>query len=52
LSPLTSSGRCVLAGSGAPGAITITAVYDTFSGAFGDTTSGGNITQIANFVIP
>jgi hypothetical protein len=49
---LTSSGRCVLAGSGAPGAITITAEYDTFSGAFGDTTTGGNITTSASFTIP
>jgi hypothetical protein len=49
---LTSSGRCVLAGSGAPGPITITAVYDTFSGAFGDIATGGNITQSASFVVP
>ncbi len=49
---LTSSGRCVLAHSGAPGAITITTEYDTFSGAFGNLLTGGNITANANFVIP
>jgi hypothetical protein len=51
-SALISSGRCVLANSGAPGAITITPVYDTFSGAFGDPSTGGNVTQSANFMIP
>jgi hypothetical protein len=49
---LTSSGHCVLANSGAPGAITLTAEYDTFSGAFGDTLTGGNVTQSASFVLP
>jgi hypothetical protein len=49
---LTSSGRCVLVGSGTPGAIIITAEYDTFSGAFGDTATGGNITTSASFTIP
>ena len=49
---LTSSGRCVLANSGAPGAIIITAEYDTFSGAFGDGVTGGNVTQSSNFTIP
>jgi hypothetical protein len=50
--PLTSTGRCVLANSGAPGAITVTATYDTFSGAFGDAISGGNVVTNADFVIP
>lgn len=50
--PLTSSGRCVLANSGAPGAITINAVYGTFTGAFGNLVTGGNVTQSTNFVIP
>jgi hypothetical protein len=49
---LTGSGRCVLANSGAPGAITITAEYDTFSGAFGNVVTGGNVSQSSNFVIP
>ena len=49
---LTSSGRCVLANSGAPGAIIITAEYDTFNGAFGDGVTGGNVTQSSNFTIP
>jgi len=48
--PLTSAGSCVLGGSGAPGPITITAVYDTFNGAFGSAT-GGNITVIQNFTL-
>jgi len=48
--PLTSAGSCVLGGSGAPGPITITAVYDTFDGAFGSAT-GGNITVIQNFTL-
>jgi hypothetical protein len=49
---LTSAGSCVLAGSGTPGAITITAVYDTFSGAFGNSATGGNVTQSTSFTIP
>jgi hypothetical protein len=49
---LTSSGRCILVNSGAPGAITITAEHDSFSGAFGNVLTGGNVTQSANFVIP
>ena len=48
---LTSSGRCVLAGSGAPGPITINAVYDTFTGAFGDVVTGGNVTLVSNFTL-
>ncbi|MCY7388859.1 MAG: hypothetical protein LH481_12485 [Burkholderiales bacterium] len=48
--PLTSAASCVLGGSGAPGPITITAVYDTFSGAFGSDT-GGNITVTQNFTL-
>jgi hypothetical protein len=51
-SPLTSAGRCVLANSGAPGSIAISAEYDTFSGAFGDALTGGNVTLNANFTIP
>jgi hypothetical protein len=51
VSALASDGRCVLANSGAPGAITITAEHITFSGAFGNP-SGGNASQVANFVIP
>ncbi len=50
-SALTSSGRCVLAGSGAPGPIAITAVYDTFSGAFGNVVTGGNVTLVSNFTL-
>ena len=48
---LGSSGSCILVGSGAPGPITITAVYDTFSGAFGDTTTGTNVTVVSNFTL-
>jgi hypothetical protein len=48
---LTSAGSCVLAGSGTPGVISITAVYDTFSGAFGNSVTGGNVTQSASFTI-
>lgn len=48
---LTSSGSCVLAGSGAPGPITITATHDKFTGAFANTSSGENIVQTNNFVV-
>lgn len=39
---LTSAGSCVLIDSGAPGSLTITATYDTLTGAFGSST-GGNV---------
>ncbi|MFO1495401.1 MAG: hypothetical protein U1F26_12190 [Lysobacterales bacterium] len=50
--PLQSEGRCILAGAGAPGSVTVSAEYDTLSGPFGDPASGGNIIQNQVFVIP
>jgi CSLREA domain-containing protein len=49
---LSSRGSCVLANSGAPGAITITAAHNTFSGAFGDVTTGRDASVSASFVVP
>jgi CSLREA domain-containing protein len=48
---LSSRGSCVLANSGAPGAITITAAHNTFSGAFGDVTTGGDASVSTNFTV-
>jgi CSLREA domain-containing protein len=46
--PLTSEGDCILVNSGAPGSRTVTAVYQTLTGAFGSAT-GGNVTVSGNF---
>ena len=51
ISSTTALTSCVLANSGAPGAITINAVYDTFTDAFGNLVTGGNVNQSANFFI-
>lgn len=48
--PLISAGSCVLAGSGAPGSITITATYDLYSGAFAGA-DGRDIRLVSSFVI-
>lgn len=48
--PLTSNGSCILVGAGAPGPITITATYDTLTGAFGSAT-GENITINQAFTV-
>lgn len=50
--PLQSEGRCILAGAGAPGSLTISAEYDTLSGAFGDPSTGSNVIQSQPFVVP
>jgi hypothetical protein len=46
--PLTSEGDCILVNSGAPGSRTVTAVYQTLTGAFGSA-SGGDVTVSGSF---
>ena len=47
---LSSEGMCILANSGATGAITITATLNTFRSASGSTT-GTNVVAIGNFLV-